>query len=461
MNTEIEACMRSVRDYYVKGDRSLTTQEVIDRIYQYAGTTPADWMRPGETRIVDGLMLDLNLEAFNRHREEANLKWGIGAEKPVTSHRPVLGRFIVLFKKSLRKMLRWYINPIIEAQNDFNAQATGALNELYNKLIAIQGNFEQIHQRSMNTDSRIQSLSEDIEQRMEDADETAKERQEILCQELTALQKRMETEFSYYAFKIKSMEHHRMISADKNKAEASTVCPAAAHPSPGLDYFLFENRFRGSESQIKENLSQYLPYFSEGPVLDIGCGRGEFLELLEAKGLEALGVDIYPDFAAYCQSKGLKVTEADAVSYLEQMPDNALGGIFLAQVVEHLTQEYLMRLLALSHRKLKKGAWFVAETPNPAMLSTLSNSFYLDLSHERPIHPEAMRFLLEYCGFESVDIVYSKPSKIPYDLPLLEGDEHIQNLQAFNDGVSLLNGLLFGCQDYAAAGCKGGAKENA
>jgi O-antigen chain-terminating methyltransferase len=88
------------------------------------------------------------------------------------------------------------------------------------------------------------------------------------------------------------------------------------------------------------------------------------------------------------------------------------------------------------------------------MLSTFTNSFYLDMSHVKPVHPETMRFLLSYYGFKDVDVLYSEKSKIPYDLPLLEGDSSIHNLVEFNNGINLLNGLIFGYQDYAFAGRK-------
>ena len=199
---------------------------------------------------------------------------------------------------------------------------------------------------------------------------------------------------------------------------------------------------------------EYIKYFEQQDVIDIGCGRGEFLELLAEKGIKAVGIDIYKDFVDYCSDKGLNAVHTDALSYLRSVPDNSLGGIFLGQVIEHLEQDYLTELIELSYQKLRLGAHFVAETPNPTNLTTFTNSFYLDLSHVKPIHPETMKFLLHYFGFKEANIVFSEISKIQYSLPVLDGDDHIANLQGFNDGINLINNLLFGYQDYAIIGKK-------
>jgi len=196
--------------------------------------------------------------------------------------------------------------------------------------------------------------------------------------------------------------------------------------------------------------------------LDIGCGRGEFLELMKENNIKARGIDVNEQFVDYCRQKGLDAELKDGVAELEGLGDNSLGGIFMGQVIEHLEPDYLTRLLELAAKKLEPGAYLVAETPNPTMLSTFSNSFYLDLSHIKPVHPETMRFLMEYYGFEAVEIRYSESSKIPYSLALLEaGEAQIPNLKTFNEGINLLNQLLFGYQDYIIIGRKSAAEGQA
>ncbi len=145
------------------------------------------------------------------------------------------------------------------------------------------------------------------------------------------------------------------------------------------NYFLFENRFRGSREDIKQRQLSSLHFFEGcGCVLDIGCGRGEFLETLRENGIGAKGIDIDSDMVEYCRSFELNVERADAISYLEKQDDNSLDGIFMDQLVEHLDPGYLIRLLALCQRKLKHNSYLVIETVNPLSFVSFVN-FYLTL----------------------------------------------------------------------------------
>ena len=119
-----------------------------------------------------------------------------------------------------------------------------------------------------------------------------------------------------------------------------------------IDYFDFENYFRGSKDAIKENQKQYVPYF-EGKknVLDLGCGRGEFLELLKEHDIDATGVDFYEEYTDYCKGNGLKAVHGDAVEYLRQC--DRCGGIFAGQLAEHLSTEQLVQLCELAYEKLE------------------------------------------------------------------------------------------------------------
>lgn len=219
-----------------------------------------------------------------------------------------------------------------------------------------------------------------------------------------------------------------------------------------VDYFAFENRFRGNEKSIKDSQKMYLPYFAnKNNIIDIGCGRGEFLELLAENNIPATGVDMYPDFVEYCGEKGLHVELNDALSYLKTCEDNSIGGIFAGQVIEHLSQEYLLELIDVAYSKLSRGAFFIAETPNPQLLLTFTNAFYLDMSHTKPVHPETMRFLLESAGYLDIAVIYNEKSKIDYKLPLLNA-ENVKDLEGFNNGINQLNDLLFGYQDYTIVG---------
>lgn len=237
----------------------------------------------------------------------------------------------------------------------------------------------------------------------------------------------------------------------------------AQAPTSGLEdytYVEFERAFRGSENQIRERLKAYVSCFAgASDVLDVGCGRGEFLDLLAQHGIKARGVDTNREMVKACRTRGLDVTEADAVSYLSQLPDGSLGGLFAAQVVEHLKPDHLARLLNLAYHKLRPGSKSVIETINVACWSAFFGPYLRDLSHERAIPSETLTFLLQANGFQRVEIKSSSPvdeatklQRIPVHVagPESRGTELTSLIAAFNDNVDRLNGLLFSHLDYTA-----------
>ncbi len=219
-------------------------------------------------------------------------------------------------------------------------------------------------------------------------------------------------------------------------------------------YSDFELRFRGEEDKIKEKLQQYLPLFSnalDAPVLDIGCGRGEFIELLQGSGIKAQGIDISGSMLEQAKAKGLDCRKGDALAFLKEQPDRSLGGIFAAQVIEHLSPGYLRDLVGEAFRVLQKGAPIVLETVNPLSIFALSIIYFLDVTHQKPLHPEYMRFLVESCGFGEVKIIYSGSLD---EEKLMEVSPDTPAAREFNTNVDKLNHLLFDSPVYAVTGIK-------
>ena len=201
-------------------------------------------------------------------------------------------------------------------------------------------------------------------------------------------------------------------------------------------------------------MSEYLPFFQGArDVLDIGCGRGEFLSLLRDQGITARGIDINGAMVDVCRQQGLDAAEADALAYLRAQPDGSLGGLFAAQVVEHLEPRYLTALLDAAFDKLRPGAPIVLETINPACWFAFFESYIRDITHVRPIHPDTLTYLLIATGFQHVDVRYRAPYPEHDKLqPLAPHASLGDAVDTLNANVERINRLLFTWLDYAAIG---------
>jgi len=185
--------------------------------------------------------------------------------------------------------------------------------------------------------------------------------------------------------------------------------PENPAPGPTVDCFLLESQLRGPREELLQRQRVYLDFFREADkVVDLGCGRGEFVELLEAEGIPVWGVDVDPDMADYCRELGLPMTRADGVDYLADLEDDSLGGVFLARVVEHLPPEDAARLFQHCWAKLRPGGVFVVETINPDCPAALA-AFHENPTRLRPVPAELLRFLFETHGFEVQTTVYTAP----------------------------------------------------
>jgi O-antigen chain-terminating methyltransferase len=256
-------------------------------------------------------------------------------------------------------------------------------------------------------------------------------------------------------------EVERLSARGAPAAEGTEDVPPAAEtkgtfrPLDTYKYVGFEDQFRGSREAIRQRLDSYLPFFAgASDVVDIGCGRGEFLELLAGAGVRARGIDLNHEMAELCRARGLDVTEADAVGYLATLPDASLGGIFAAQVVEHLQPGYLLEFLELACLKLRPGGTIVLETLNPACWAAFFDSYIRDITHVWPLHPETLKYLVLASGFSRADLAYRSPVA-PEDrlqtiaLPRGSGGPLPDLVEAFNANVEKLNGRLFTHRDYA------------
>ena len=231
---------------------------------------------------------------------------------------------------------------------------------------------------------------------------------------------------------------------------AAAVPALLQHQSniPDSFYLAFENRFRGDAETIRGRQSYYLPILdaivplNHGlPLVDIGCGRGEWLQMLP-EHYSRIGVDLNSMNVEACHEQGLSAVQQDALLWLAQQPENSLAAVTAFHVIEHLTFEQFNTLLDECQRVLAPGGVIIFETPNPENLVSAATHFYTDPTHLHPLPPAFTEFLVEFKGFEQVQIHRLNP--IPREYALNEDSEVARRCDA----------LFYGPQDYAVVASK-------
>jgi len=399
---------------------------------------------------------------------------------PITSHRRVLGRSIVLVKKVLRKLL----TPILLQQSTYNAANTRSIEALYQQMEAQMATVQTLR----DTVIQIQNGVTENRQRVDDMQRMAEATQQGVTettQRVVALEQVAE---SLRSMVLKQEEMlHDMIESTKHVVQMERVLsrvktdlilqerritmlleearkrlPAPLTPdqlqnmvaeaSHILDslYVSFEDQFRGSTGEIKERLRVYLPILQEarlntdeGPVLDLGSGRGEFLQLMQEEGIGAQGVDINRVCIEECQQQDLNVIESDAIAYLRGLSDNSIGAVTGFHLIEHLPFAAFINLLDETVRVLQPGGVAIFETPNPANVLVGSHFFYFDPTHRNPLPSATVKFTAEARGLCRVEMIPLHPSAEA--MRVEEGDFEVA--KRFNE-------YFFGPQDYAVVGWK-------
>lgn len=297
------------------------------------------------------------------------------------SHRARAGRFVVEAKKLLRRLL----TPILDRQGAFNRSVVDALAAL---------------------DTAAASRAADLEARID-----------------------------------------RLERGGDDTSERLDALPGGAEGAGSrFDARAFAERFRGSPEHVRDGQSAYLRWFPDpasGPVLDLGCGRGEFLDLLRERGIPAIGIESDPAMVEVARARGLDVRRGDAVAELRGAEDASLGGVVAFQVIEHLPFPRLLELLAVARRKLRPGGRLVLETVNVQSVFPWTRAWSMDPTHRHPVHPQTLGFLAEQAGFADVETVFCGP--VDERTRLEEG----QDLDRESRNARRLNDLLFAPQDYA------------
>jgi SAM-dependent methyltransferase len=371
-------------------------------------------------------MTDIDTQAKSEALiERLNKSWRVAPQQPVSPS----------FKHRLAHRVRTIVARLLRPQETFNATLVEYVNTSVRPLEVAIDDVRRFHEALSARERRVEAAM--------------------------AAMRAEHDELRSSVGVLRQATHH--LSKDLARRAAS-VAPAGAaidHTSPDLPrasetlshkYVGFEDAFRGTPEQIRSRLADYVTIFAgASDVLDIGCGRGEFLGLLREQGVTGRGIDLNDAMVEVCRDKGLDATKADALSYLRSLPDGSLGGLFAAQVVEHLEPAYLTNLLDAAFDKLRPGAAIVLETINPACWFAFFESYIRDITHVRPLHPDTLKFLLIASGFGQIDIRYRVPYPEHEKLqPIAANGALGDSAETINANVNKLNRLLFTHLDYAA-----------
>jgi O-antigen chain-terminating methyltransferase len=345
---------------------------------------------------------------------------------PIRSHRGPLGRLLVAAKRLFRPLVKTPQNDLWERQRIFNLILLEHLD-------------------------RNERLRDDHRVRLEYLEALNAEGIHEIMRHNDALFARADQKLDRYRREVRDLlgSLGAALSVVRSAEPASAVeTVARAHEEHG--YLELERRYRGTEEEIRERISAYLPWLRKvpGPVLDLGCGRGEALALLRDHGIPARGIDSSARMVALCRERGLEAEEGDAFAVLADLPEASLGGVVSFHVIEHLPAGSLDRLVRLAYRALKQGGVLILETPNPLSLVVAARNFWLDPTHLRPVHPESLKLTYELAGFDPVERLdlraFPDAERLPeIDLAPLPEDQRVL-ADRVNRLRDRLDELLFG-----------------
>ena len=425
----------------------------LDRERQKADAAYNDALTALDRAIQQSPVLPRAPASFDATRvPDINAQWNILPGAPPPADRSIKGR--------LRSFVWRVVGPPLEAQKQFNAALVDHINrttangqQIPESIAAVVEAIREQGEALARFESLLVQYLQTITAYVDTKDRSAgggelRQRLALIEQRVLALKRALET----MPIATTSGTGAGDVTASRPAAgtQAATA-PVFGLPVDAPTYVGFEDRFRGPQSEIRRRVEDYLPILKEvAEVVDIGCGRGELLELLARDGIEVIGVEPDPGMAAEARARGITVHEQLASDYLATVPDGSLGAVISTHVVEHLPLDALVDFLEKSAQKLRPGGVFIAETPNPATLIVLGSHFIMDPTHVWPLHPDLLSFLAESAGFRQVRAEFFSPADTLH-LPLGDGSDAADPAlsRRVDEGFTRLNHVLFGPQDYA------------
>ncbi len=362
------------------------------------------------------------MRKLSRHVRALHAGWALQAIRTIPPGRGFGAKLVVLAKRARRKahllLAGWFFRPLVAQQSDFNGNAANALTAVEEALAEVRFEADRRHEALSRRADEAERRAEALAGRADEAEKRADEAE----RRAEALARRVAADRAYVLGRLG-------LSVDPERLEGAA-----------LDYGRFEDAFRGPREEILASQSLYVDWFrgtgARGVVLDLGCGRGEFLELLAGAGISAVGLERDPGFVADGRARGLRVESAEALDWLAAQPDGSLGGILMAHVVEHVAPEYMAAVVRLALGKLLPGAPFVVETPNPEALA-IYRTFPIDPGHRMPVPYLYLEHLFRSTGYASVERFDNPRAASPVQLPVDR-----------EPGFATLQAHLYANQDY-------------
>ncbi len=408
-------------------------------------------------------------EAPTQELEDWRRLWEADRAFPLRSHRGLVGRLVVAFKRLLRPLVKLPQNDLWERQRTFNLVLLNMLEARRDRLNRHRDQLRDLHKARQELLHDLRQVRDDLlrdvrnhERRIIDLEGVRREGMEAIMRHVDALFAVIDQKFDRYR------EDNRQIwsrlgsllavAEGAEPVDGAASAPELAAAYRERQYLELEERFRGVEEEIARRVAIYLPYLERGEVLDLGCGRGELLALLGERGVAARGVDASDEMVRRCREQGLEAEHGDLLGELERAPEESLGGVISLHVIEHLPSATLPRLAALAWRALRPGGVLILETPNPMSLVVAARNFWLDPTHQRPVHPEMLSFCLEQAGFNPIERLdlraFDDGQRLP-ELAMADLDAEMRPLaEQVNRLRDRLDDLLFGFQDYALVATK-------
>ena len=457
-----------------------------------------------ETRSEPGSTGEHSLEDWRRI-------WESDEPFPVTSHRGWLGKPIVWLKKVLRAIVRAPQADLWDRQRVYNlrlqthmeqalkrlaenhtavddaaavaagaAEHVGAVEKATHQvgrdLQQVQGELVADHralsEALTRTEKQLEGLADEV-YGLSDRHFEYLQAHEKRIERVEGIQNRgwddsMDHTTALFSRLDQKLDRYRDLSRERWHRLGALLEIARSRGAEGLEravddqsYVEFEALFRGREEDIGARLAPYLPIVSgRGDLLDLGCGRGEALEVFTAHGIRCSGVDSNSEMVERCREKGLEAEVGDLFESLAARPEESLGVVASFHVIEHLPAAALEGLVRRAWRVLKPGGVLVFETPSPLSLVVGARNFWLDPTHARPVHPDSLKAIFALAGFDPVERLDLQPFGEEERLPEVDTGDLAPELAPLAERVhrlrDRLDALLFGFQDFGLVGYKPG-----